>query len=87
MCVYIHVHVHVPVHCTLMYSLQKINSKNAFGLHLIDYMLEMLLERGELENFQVSTAVLLYGTFTCTYTFTCVCFVLMLMPLFLHICP
>ena len=31
---------------------QKINSKNAFGLHLIDYMAE-LLKKKELENFQV----------------------------------
>lgn len=44
----------IRVHCTFWHiSLQKINSRNAFGLHLIDYMLEMLLERGELENFQV----------------------------------
>ena len=31
---------------------QKINSKNAFGLHLIDYMSE-LLKKKELNNFQV----------------------------------
>ena len=37
----------------LPFSIQKINARNAFGLHLIDYMLEMLLERGELSNFQV----------------------------------
>ena len=32
---------------------QKITAQNAFGLHLIDYMLEMLQKRGELSNFQV----------------------------------
>lgn len=36
--------------------LQKINARNAFGLHLIDYMLEMLQKRGELSNFQVILA-------------------------------
>jgi len=33
---------------------QKINARNAFGLHLIDYMLEVLRKRGEMTNFQVS---------------------------------
>ena len=32
---------------------QKINAKNAFGLHLINYMMEMLRKRGEMTNFQV----------------------------------
>jgi condensin complex subunit 2 len=44
--------------CIKLSSENKINSKNAFGLHLIDYMLEMLLERGELENFQVAGCTL-----------------------------
>ena len=38
-------------------SLQKINAKNAFGLHLIDYMADMLHEQGGLTNFQVSCYV------------------------------
>lgn len=33
---------------------QKINSRNAFGLHLIDYMEEMLKKNGEMTNFQVN---------------------------------
>lgn len=33
---------------------QKINSRNAFGLHLIDYMVEMLRKNGEMTNFQVN---------------------------------
>ena len=33
---------------------QKINSKNAFGLHLIDYMADMLHRGGDMTNFQVS---------------------------------
>lgn len=36
--------------CVLM---QKINSKNAFGLHLIDHMLSVLKQRGDITNFQV----------------------------------
>ena len=35
------------------YIPQKINAKNAFGLHLIDYMMEMLRKMGEMTNFQV----------------------------------
>lgn len=38
--------------------LQKITAKNAFGLHLIDYMSQMLQERDEgMTNFQVSKAL------------------------------
>ena len=33
-------------------SLQKINSKNAFRLHLIDYMSELIAKK-EMTNFQV----------------------------------
>ena len=42
--------------CTInlfYHILQKISAKNAFGLHLIDYMAEMLRKRGEMMNFQV----------------------------------
>ena len=35
----------------LVCALQKITSKNAFGLHLIDYMSE-LLKKKEMNNFQ-----------------------------------
>ena len=38
---------------------QKINSKNAFHLHLIDYMAE-LMKKKKLENFQVRYILLLY---------------------------
>ena len=34
--------------------MQKISAKNAFGLHLIDHMLQLLKMRGEMTNFQVS---------------------------------
>ena len=37
----------------LSLSPQKISSKNAFGLHLIDHMLKLLKMRGEMTNFQV----------------------------------
>lgn len=44
-----------PVLVQMMFTLlQKINARNAFGLHLIDYMLEVLRKRGEMTNFQVS---------------------------------
>jgi len=39
---------------TFLLLFQKINAKNAFGLHLIDYMSE-LLKKKELENFQVNS--------------------------------
>ena len=35
-----------------VFFFQKINAKNAFGLHLIDYMAE-LLKKKEMTNFQV----------------------------------
>lgn len=45
-----------PPHKTYMiccaFQLQKINAKNAFGLHLIDYMSD-LVKKKELDNFQV----------------------------------
>ena len=37
----------------IMQCFQKITAKNAFGLHLIDYMSE-LLKKNEMDNFQVS---------------------------------
>ena len=40
-------------------SCQKINSRNAFGLHLIDYMEEMLRKNGEMTNFQVNACIML----------------------------
>ncbi|KAL8580817.1 hypothetical protein ACOMHN_017321 [Nucella lapillus] len=43
--------------CIQMSAENKINSKNAFGLHLIDYMAELLKKR-ELENFQVASSTL-----------------------------
>lgn len=43
--------------CIKLSAENKINSKNAFGLHLIDYMSE-LLKKKELENFQVASTTL-----------------------------
>ncbi|KAK3590125.1 hypothetical protein CHS0354_041175 [Potamilus streckersoni] len=43
--------------CIKLSAENKINSKNAFGLHLIDYMSE-LLKKKELENFQVASSTL-----------------------------
>lgn len=43
--------------CIQLSAENKINSKNAFGLHLIDYMGE-LLKKKELENFQVASSTL-----------------------------
>ncbi|KAK7110884.1 condensin complex subunit 2-like [Littorina saxatilis] len=43
--------------CIQLSAENKINSKNAFGLHLIDYMAE-LLKKKELENFQVASSTL-----------------------------
>ncbi|XP_076436005.1 LOW QUALITY PROTEIN: condensin complex subunit 2-like [Babylonia areolata] len=43
--------------CIQLSAENKINSKNAFGLHLIDYMAELLKKR-ELENFQVASSTL-----------------------------
>ena len=50
--------------CTFI---QKINSKNAFGLRLIDYMQEILSKRGEMTNFQVLIAIL-KCTHCCQFT-------------------
>lgn len=38
---------------TIPFPSQKISSKNAFGLHLIDHMLKVLQQRGDITNFQV----------------------------------
>ena len=37
------------------FALQKINAKNAFGLHLIDYMQDLIktVKEGDMTNFQV----------------------------------
>ncbi|XP_041370641.1 condensin complex subunit 2-like [Gigantopelta aegis] len=43
--------------CIKLSAENKINAKNAFGLHLIDYMSE-LLKKKELENFQVASSTL-----------------------------
>lgn len=43
--------------CIKLSAENKINAKNAFGLHLIDYMSE-LLKKKELENFQVASTTL-----------------------------
>ncbi|XP_014671254.1 PREDICTED: condensin complex subunit 2-like [Priapulus caudatus] len=44
--------------CIKMSSENKITVKNAFNLHLIDYMAEMLSKKGELTNFQVASCTL-----------------------------
>ncbi|XP_033102738.1 condensin complex subunit 2-like isoform X2 [Anneissia japonica] len=45
--------------CIKLSAENKINAKNAFGLHLIDYMSEMLKEKmGELTNFQMASCTL-----------------------------
>lgn len=38
-----------------LFSFQKINAKNAFGLHLIDYMQDLIktVKEGDMTNFQV----------------------------------
>lgn len=40
--------------------MQKINSKNAFGLHLIDYMQDLIknVKEGEMTNFQIASCTL-----------------------------
>ncbi|CAG5135638.1 unnamed protein product [Candidula unifasciata] len=43
--------------CIKLSAENKINAKNAFGLHLIDYMTE-LVKKKELENFQVASSTL-----------------------------
>ncbi|XP_005091084.1 condensin complex subunit 2 [Aplysia californica] len=43
--------------CIKLSTENKINAKNAFGLHLIDYMTE-LVKKKELENFQVASSTL-----------------------------
>lgn len=43
--------------CIKLSAENKINSKNAFGLHLIDYMSD-LIKKKELENFQVASTTL-----------------------------
>ncbi|XP_052101083.1 condensin complex subunit 2-like [Mytilus californianus] len=43
--------------CIKLSAENKINSKNAFGLHLIDYMSD-LVKKKELENFQVASTTL-----------------------------
>ncbi|KAK6185759.1 hypothetical protein SNE40_007921 [Patella caerulea] len=43
--------------CIQLSTENKINAKNAFGLHLIDYMSD-LLKKKELENFQVASTTL-----------------------------
>lgn len=41
--------------------LQKINSKNAFGLHLIEFMADLLQsKKGEMTNFQVSQQLFVF---------------------------
>uniref|UniRef100_A0A0B6ZZN9 Condensin complex subunit 2 n=1 Tax=Arion vulgaris TaxID=1028688 RepID=A0A0B6ZZN9_9EUPU len=45
------------VDCIKLSAENKINAKNAFGLHLIDYMTE-LVKKKELENFQVASSTL-----------------------------
>nr|XP_054765769.1 condensin complex subunit 2-like [Lytechinus pictus] len=45
--------------CIKLSAENKINSKNAFGLHLIDYMAELLKsKKGEMTNFQVASCTL-----------------------------
>lgn len=44
--------------CIKLSAANKINSKNAFGLHLIDWMTEVLRKRGEMTNFQVAGCTL-----------------------------
>ncbi|XP_038070775.1 condensin complex subunit 2-like isoform X2 [Patiria miniata] len=45
--------------CIKLSTENKINAKNAFGLHLIDYMAELLKEKtGEMTNFQVASCTL-----------------------------
>ncbi|XP_071494851.1 condensin complex subunit 2-like isoform X1 [Diadema antillarum] len=45
--------------CIKLSAENKINSKNAFGLHLIDYMAELLKSKqGEMTNFQVASCTL-----------------------------
>jgi condensin complex subunit 2 len=44
--------------CVKLSSENKINSKNAFGLHLIDYMADMLHRGGDMTNFQVAGCTL-----------------------------
>lgn len=43
--------------CIKLSAENKINAKNAFGLHLIDFMSELLIKK-ELENFQVASTTL-----------------------------
>ncbi|CAL1535090.1 unnamed protein product [Lymnaea stagnalis] len=43
--------------CIKLSAENKINAKNAFGLHLIDYMTE-LVKKKEMENFQVASSTL-----------------------------
>ncbi|XP_071793554.1 condensin complex subunit 2-like [Asterias amurensis] len=45
--------------CIKLSTENKINAKNAFGLHLIDYMADLLKEKtGEMTNFQVASCTL-----------------------------
>lgn len=44
--------------CLKLSTQNKINSKNAFGLHLIDHMSRILKKRGEMSNFQVASSTL-----------------------------
>lgn len=44
--------------CIKLSSENKINAKNAFGLHLIDHMAQMLRSKGNMTNFQVAGCTL-----------------------------
>lgn len=47
------------------FVLQKINAKNAFGLHLIDYMQDLIktVKEGDMTNFQVRRTVTQHSPF------------------------
>lgn len=48
----------MPLFLFYLFILQKITTKNAFGLHLIDYMADILKQKdSELTNFKVLIVV------------------------------
>ncbi|CAM1296898.1 Uncharacterised protein g1679 [Pycnogonum litorale] len=57
--------------CIKLSSENKITAKNAFGLHLIDYMSEMLQEREGMTNFQMASCTLDASTKIYAYRVDC----------------
>ncbi|XP_064398390.1 condensin complex subunit 2-like [Halichondria panicea] len=44
--------------CVKLSAMNRINAKNAFGLHLIDHMMQLLTIQGEMTNFQMASSTL-----------------------------